>query len=87
VFADAGGCDTSAPSTSQAAVRSGIPRVGSTVRAGTDYLSLRSEPGGTLIQTLRASQRLKVVAVQQDWAQVEVLANQVYGWVYVPLLG
>jgi uncharacterized protein YkwD len=87
VFADAGGCDIGAASTSQAAVRSGTPRVGSTVRAGTDYLSLRSEPGGTLIQTLRASQRLKVVAVQQDWAQVEVLANHVYGWVYVPLLG
>ena len=88
VFSDAGGCSTStvADVPAQASDTTDTPRVGSVVRVGTDYLSLRSEPGGKLIQTLRASQTVKVVSIQNDWAQVEVLSSQLYGWVYSPLL-
>jgi hypothetical protein len=90
VFADAGGCGDASQADddiSPASDTSGTPQVGSVVKVGTDYLSLRTEPGGALIQTLRATQTLKIVAVQDDWAQVEVLSSQIYGWVYSPLLG
>ena len=89
VFADAGGCGdaSQADDIAPAGDTSATPHVGSVVKVGTDYLSLRTEPGGALIQTLRATQTVKIVAVQDDWAQVEVLSNQLYGWVYIPLLG
>ncbi len=90
VFADAGGCEADTQSntaSTSAAAYGGTPRVGSVVVVGTDYLSLRTEPAGTLIETLRATQSVKVVSIQGDWVQVEVLDDQMYGWVYAPLLG
>jgi hypothetical protein len=90
VFADVGGCESASQTDRNLAPAGDVveaPSVGSVVLVGTDYLSLRTEPEGPLIQTLRASQTVKIVAVQGDWAQVEVLANQIYGWVYAPLLG
>jgi hypothetical protein len=87
VFADAGGCAAAATDTySAASTASAAPRVGSTVHPIVGSLQLRSEPGGMVIQTLHGSDRLKIVSVHGNWAQVDVLAARIYGWVYVPML-
>jgi uncharacterized protein YkwD len=87
VFADAGGCSApAADSFSTASATSAGPRVGSTMHPAVDALQLRSEPGGMVIQTLSGSDRLKIVSVHGNWAQVDVLSSQVYGWVYAPML-
>jgi hypothetical protein len=87
VFADMGGCSTSTADTlSQASAISGAPKIGSTIRLNVDGLNLRSEPGGLVIGSLKANDRLKVFAIQGNWAQIESLATQLFGWVYIPLL-
>jgi uncharacterized protein YkwD len=88
VFSDGGGCGTASPVTfSSASAVSSSPRVGSTAHPSVDALLLHSEPGGSVvIQTLHSRDRVKVITLQGDWAQVEVLSNQLYGWAYSPFL-
>jgi uncharacterized protein YkwD len=87
VFADSGGCAAAAADGyTTAGASTSAPRVGSTMHPIVDALQLRSEPGGMVIQTLRGADRLKIVSLRGNWAQVDVLASQVYGWVYVPML-
>jgi hypothetical protein len=61
-------------------------RVGSIVTPAVDVLMLRREPGGIVLETLHAGDRLKVVAVLPDWLQVKVLHDQIYGWVSAQLV-
>jgi uncharacterized protein YkwD len=87
VFSDVGGCNTTSsdPFSTASAVTT-LPKVGSVVELGVDYVFLRSEPGGMVVHMLRAGDHLKIFDVQDSWAQVESLDTQLYGWVFVPLL-
>jgi hypothetical protein len=82
VFADVGSCGTSNGDTfAQASDTTPALRVGSIVYPSVDVLMLRREPDGPVLETLHSGNRLKVIALLPDWAQVEVLRQQIYGWV------
>jgi hypothetical protein len=82
VFSDAGTCGAAASDTfTPAGDISPALRVGSIIHPTVDVLYLRSEPYGRVLQNLHAGDRLKVVALLNDWAQVQVLRNGMYGWV------
>jgi uncharacterized protein YkwD len=87
VFSDVGGCGSgSQVSFSAANAVARAPRVGSTAHPSVDALLLHSEPGGMVIQTLHSKDRVKIISLQDDWAQVEVVSTQLYGWAYTPFL-
>jgi uncharacterized protein YkwD len=87
VFSDVGSCGTSSGDTfTQASDIAPALRVGSLVYPSVDTLMLRREPGGIVLETLHANDRLKVIALLPDWAQVEVLRQQIYGWVSTQLV-
>jgi hypothetical protein len=88
VFSDAGACGpTEGDTFSQASDTTPTLRVGSIIHPTVDALLLRSEPYGRVLQSLRASDRLKVVALLNDWAQVQVLPSNLYGWVSTLFVG
>jgi uncharacterized protein YkwD len=87
VFSDVGGCAVqSGNQFTQAADVDPPLRIGAIVHPSVDVLQLRSEPQGMVISTLQGADKLKVVDLQGNWAQVEVLAKDLYGWVYAPFL-
>jgi hypothetical protein len=88
VFSDAGGCDAAAapPTFAAAAATTTVLRVGAIAHPSVDALQLRTQPHGKVIGTLHAQDRLKVIDLQQGWAQVEVLATSTYGWAFASFL-
>ncbi len=87
VFSDVGGCAVqSGDQFTDAASVSPSLRIGAIVHPLVDALKLRSEPQGTVISTLHGADQLWVLDLQGSWAQVEVLAKELYGWVYAPFL-
>jgi hypothetical protein len=87
VFSDAGGCATaSAADLAPAAETTSQLRIGSIVHPSVDALQLRTEPHGMVIATLHAHDRLKIVDLQQGWAQVKVLSSATFGWVFAGFL-
>lgn len=90
VFSDAGGCDgasaTPASDFTPAADTTSRLRIGAVVHPSVDALLLRTEPHGQVISTLHAADQLKVVDLQQGWAQVEVIASGTFGWAFAGFL-
>jgi uncharacterized protein YkwD len=87
VFSDVGGCATLAESpATQAGSTSPALKAGAVVHPTVDILQLRSEPQGMVIGTLHAQDHLKIIGLQNDWAQVLVISSKLYGWVYAPFL-
>jgi uncharacterized protein YkwD len=87
VFSDVGGCAVqSGDQFTQAAAVGPSLHIGAIVHPSVDALQLRSEPKGMVISTLHGADKLKVLDLQGNWAQVEVVAKGLYGWVYAPLL-
>jgi hypothetical protein len=87
VFSDAGGCGLAAlDGVVTANSAAPAPRVGATMHPVIDALPLRSEPGGMVIHTMHAKDRVKVIALRGDWAQVQLLSANLYGWAFVPML-
>ena len=88
VFADLGGCTPAGSDTySAAASLARQPRIGATAHPQVDALQLRSEPNGQVIGTLHAADSLKILDLQNGWAQVKVLSTATYGWVFAALIG
>ncbi|HVA92927.1 MAG TPA: CAP domain-containing protein [Chloroflexota bacterium] len=83
VFADGGGCGQTTVATFADASRT-APDLhnGVVVRPSVDDLLLRSEPEGQVIGHLTPRQKLKVISVAGNWAQVRVLGTENYGWVF-----
>jgi uncharacterized protein YkwD len=90
VFSDAGGCGAAsapAPDTfTPAADTTTTLRIGDIVHPSVDALLLRTEPHGKVIGTLHARDQLKVVDMQQGWAQVQVLSSGTFGWAFAGFL-
>jgi uncharacterized protein YkwD len=87
VFSDGGGCAAAAPDTfTPASSVTSTVRIGATVHPTVDTLQLRSAPHGMVIGTLSAHDRMHVVDLKQGWAQVKVLATNMYGWVFASFL-
>lgn len=83
VFADGGGC-AQADSVTLADASQVAPNLhpGLVVRPTVNDLQLRSEPQGLVIGRLTSRDKLKVIGVQGNWAQVQVLGSQNFGWVF-----
>jgi len=87
VFSDQGGCSSAAGDmTTTAAVISSSIHIGAIVHPSVDALQLRTEPHGLVISTLQAQDRLQIMDLQENWAQVKRLSDNTFGWVYAPLL-
>jgi hypothetical protein len=86
VFADSGGCGQTNSSKNvtlvDASQTSPNLHAGLVVRPTVDDLQLRSEPKGLVIGHLTSRDKLKVIGVQGNWAQVQVLGSQNFGWVF-----
>ncbi len=89
VFADNGGCDTqtaatppAAPTFSDASATKTNLHVGVVVQPTVDVLQLRSEPMGMVIGHVTPQDRLKVLGLQGNWAQVQVMRSNTFGWIF-----
>lgn len=83
VFADGGGCAQAGnPTLVDASQVTPNLHPGLVVRPTVNDLQLRSEPQGLVIGRLTARDKLKVIGVQGNWAQVQVLGSQNFGWVF-----
>ncbi|MGH2409963.1 MAG: CAP domain-containing protein, partial [Chloroflexota bacterium] len=83
VFADSGGCgqtnSSNAVTLVDASQTSSNLHAGLVVRPTVDDLQLRSEPKGLVIGHLTSRDKLKVIGLQGNWAQVQVLGSQNFG--------
>ena len=97
VFADADAAPGAYPSSQTAASTAGSndpsqaalvsqPLKVSAIAHPTTQLMLRTAPQGAVIGMLHPRDRLQIVALQHDWAQVRVLRTNVYGWAYASFL-
>ncbi|HXT34687.1 MAG TPA: CAP domain-containing protein [Chloroflexota bacterium] len=83
VFADSGGCTQANPVTLvDASQVTPALHPGLVVRPTVDDLQLRSEPRGLVIGHLTSRDKLKVIGLQGNWAQVQVLGSQTFGWIF-----
>jgi hypothetical protein len=87
VFADQGFCGAvQSADFSQAGVTTSALRVGDVAHPSVDDLQLRSQPHGMVIGMVHGRDRLKILDLQGEWAQVKVLSSGLFGWVFAPFL-
>lgn len=84
VFADSGGCGQASEAATFADASQTTPTLhtGMVVHPTVDDLQLRSEPRGQVIGHLDTHDSLKIIDLEGNWAQVQVLGSQNYGWVF-----
>jgi uncharacterized protein YkwD len=86
VFADNGGCGspttTTAVTFSNASATKPNLHVGVVVQPTVDVLQLRSEPMGMVIGRVTPQDRLKVLGLEGNWAQVQVMHSNTFGWIF-----
>lgn len=84
VFSDGGGCVAQLFSDAGSIVTQ--LRIGEIARPSIDPTTLRTEANGMVISQVHPRNRLQVIDLRDNWAQVHVLHTSMYGWVYAPLL-